>query len=333
MDKIKIVQIGTNPKSHGKHIWNSLIKNNDIFDVVGYVFPENEQEKFSQHANAYKGYPSLTLEEVMNNPEIRAVAIETEEKYLTKYALLAAENKKHIHMEKPGGMDLSQFEKLIETVKKNKTVFHTGYMYRYNPYIMEIAKQVKTGEFGTITSIEAQMNCYHPKETRQWLSNFKGGMMFFLGCHLIDLIYSIQGTPEKIIPLNKCSGIDDVESEDFGMAIFEYKNGYSFVKTTAVEVGGFQRRQLVVCGTKKTVELNPLEWYVDKERLFTEKHVREDTSWHTPALKEKCEPFNRYDTMMRSFAQMVCEEKENPWNYDYELQLYKIIMQACGKTK
>jgi len=333
MDKIKIVQIGTNPKSHGKHIWNSLIKNNDIFDVVGYVFPENEQEKFSQHANAYKGYPSLTLEEVMNNPEIRAVAIETEEKYLTKYALLAAENKKHIHMEKPGGMDLSQFEKLIETVKKNKTVFHTGYMYRYNPYIMEIAKQVKTGEFGTITSIEAQMNCYHPKETRQWLSNFKGGMMFFLGCHLIDLIYSIQGTPEKIIPLNKCSGIDDVESEDFGMAIFEYKNGYSFVKTTAVEVGGFQRRQLVVCGTKKTVELNPLEWYIpDTQNLQTKRTIRTSLNWHTIGEKGISEPIDRYDTMMKSFAEYISGEKSNPYSLDYELELYKTILKCCGEV-
>ena len=46
MHKIKIAQIGTNGYSHGRHIWNSLKKQSDIFDVAGYAFPENEREKF-----------------------------------------------------------------------------------------------------------------------------------------------------------------------------------------------------------------------------------------------------------------------------------------------
>lgn len=63
---------------------------------------------------------------------------------------MAAEHKKHIHMEKPGGVQLSDFEKLISIVKNNKTIFHTGYMYRYNPYISELKEQIKNGELGDI---------------------------------------------------------------------------------------------------------------------------------------------------------------------------------------
>ena len=187
----------------------------------------------------------------LNNPEIETVTVETEEVYLTKYAQMATEHKKHIHMEKPGGTNLSDFEKLIKTGKNNKTIFHTGYMYRYNPYIIELKEQIKNGELGDIISVEAQMNCILPKDTRQWLEGFRGGMMFYLGCHLMDLIYSIQGAPKRIIPLNKCSGVGGVTSEDFGMAAFEYEKGVSFAKTSAVELGGFERRQLVVTGTKK----------------------------------------------------------------------------------
>ena len=47
MKKIKVAQIGTSGNSHGNHIWESMIKQKDIFDVVGYAFPENEREKFS----------------------------------------------------------------------------------------------------------------------------------------------------------------------------------------------------------------------------------------------------------------------------------------------
>ena len=42
------------------------------------------------------------------------------------------------------------------------------------------------------------MSCDHPLEKRKWLSSFQGGMSFFLGCHLTDLIYTLQGTPEEV---------------------------------------------------------------------------------------------------------------------------------------
>ena len=330
MRKVKIAQIGTSVNSHGNDIFNSLKRNSDIFEIVGFAFPENEREKFPKRIVDFEQYKELTVEEILNNPEIEAVTVETEEVNLTKYALMAAEHKKHIHMEKPGGTEPLDFEKLIETAKMNKTVFHTGYMYRYNPYIMELKQQIKNGELGEIISVEAQMNCIHPKEVREWLSNFSGGMMFFLGCHLIDLICSIQGFPKRVIPFNKCSGIDSVTAEDFGMAVFEYENGISFAKTSAVEIGGFERRQLVVSGTKKTVELKPLEWYVEPGQLVTSRNTYSSMDWNTAGTKEQSNPINRYDDMMRSFAKMVVGEKKNPWDYDYELELYKIIHKACG---
>ena len=330
MRKIKIAQIGTSANSHGGRIIDSLKRNNDVFEIVGYALPENEREKFPKVMYEFNGCKEITLNEILENPEIEAVTVETEEIYLTKYAQMAAEHKKHIHMEKPGGVDLPAFEKLIETVKNNKTVFHTGYMYRYNPYIMELKEQIKNGELGEIINVEAQMNCIHPKELRQWLGNFPGGMMFFLGCHLIDLILSIQGNPKKIIPLNKCSGIEGVTAEDFGMAVFEYEKGFSFAKTSAVEIGGFERRQLVVSGTKKTVELKPLEWNIGNGIQFTQRYVRDDLNWDAATEKEVSPAHNRYDAMMCSFAAMVRGEKENPWDYDYELNLYKTVLECCG---
>ena len=330
MRKVVIAQIGTSKNSHGNDIFKTLKRNNDVFEIAGYAFTENERTKFPEKMSDFEGYKELTVAEILKNPEIEAVAVETEEINLTKYALMAAEHKKHIHMEKPGGLVLSDFERLIETVKRNKTVFHTGYMYRYNPYITELKKQVKNGELGEIISVEAQMNCIHNKDVRDWLGSFKGGMMFFLGCHLVDLICSIQGFPKKVIPFNKCSGIDGVTAEDFGMAVFEYDKGVSFVKASALEIGGFERRQLVVSGTKKTVELKPLERYVDGGTV-TDRFDRSVIAWDNNTKMETSRIFGRYDAMMRSFAEMVTGRIENPQSYDYELALYRTILKACGR--
>lgn len=331
MRKIRIAQIGTSKNSHGTFIWNSLKKQSDIFEICGYALPENEKEKFPNQMEVFKGYTELTVDEIMQNPEIEAVAIETEEAYLTKYAMLAAEHKKHIHMEKPGGTELKDFQKLIETVKKNKTVFHTGYIYRYNPYVIELIDKIKKGELGDIISVEAQMNCVHNDEIRAWIKNFPGGMLFFLGCHLIDLIYSIQGEPLEIIPLNCSTGMNGIDTDDYGMVVMKYKNGVSFAKANDTQLGGYARRNLTVTGTKATIELCPLEMFADGGLHFTEKTVYTSEVWGDRGIKTQCEPFDRYDSMMAGFSAYVRNDKENPWSYEYELKLYKTILKACGK--
>ena len=329
MKKIKVAQIGTSKNSHGNLIWESMIKQKDIFDVVGYALPENEREKFPDRAKAFDGYNELTVDEILNNPEIEAVAVETEEIYLTKYALMVANAGKHLHMEKPGGVDLADFEKLVEILKSKNLTFSTGYMYRFNPKIQEALAKVKNGELGEIYSVEAHMDCKHPAEVRQWLQNFPGGMMFFLGCHLIDLIYQIQGEPEEIIPFNCSTGYDEVTANDYGMVVFKYKSGVSFAKTCANENGGFLRRQLVICGTKGTIEIKPLEVLTEGGQ-YTVMNEAYSTEWHKEWDTTKSEVYDRYDGMMRNFAEMV-RGKENPYSYDYELGLYKLILKSCGK--
>lgn len=332
MKKVKIAQIGLNQNSHATQIFKSLAKQNDIFEVVGYVLPENERIRLKNKIGVVDGFRELTLDEVLNDPEIEAVAIETDEVYLTKYALMCAKAGKHIHMEKPGGVNFADFEKLVDIMKETGKVFHTGYMYRYNPYVSRLIEQVKNGELGEIISVEAQMNCILSKETRMWLSSLPDGMMFYLGCHLVDLVLQIKGQPQKIIPYNKSSGVDGVTAKDFGMAIFEYENGVSFVKTTALEIGGYARRQLVVTGTEGTVEIKPLEMFVPGEGThFTEKTEYFDKAWSDRGAHSQTERFDRYDGMMAAFAAYVRGEVKNPYTLDYELELYKTILKACGE--
>lgn len=333
MKKIRIAQIGVNRYSHALSVFNSLKTLPDIFEVVGYCLVEGEKERFEKELFVFKGYPELTLEEILNDPTIEAVTIETEEIHLTKYAIMAAEHGKMIHMEKPGGTSLEEFEKLISLVKEKDLVFHTGYMYRYNPTIREVIDNAKNGVYGDIISVEAQMCGYNDPVMRQWLEVFPGGMMFYLGCHLVDLIITLKGLPEKVYPFNRATGIDGVTGCDYGLALFEYPEGMSIAKTCNIEHGGFERRRLIVSGTKGAVELCPLEWLTKhKANQFTEKiDYTSGTNWHTRGEKTVGEVHDRYDTMMQGFAEICRGERVNEYTPDYELTLFKYILMACGK--
>lgn len=334
MRRIRIAQIGMNMYSHSGEIFHTLTKFPELFEIVGYTLVEDERETCGDKAERWcKDYRELTLDEILNDPTIEAVTIETDEIHLTKYALLAAEHGKHIHMEKPGGVSERDFNRLVDLAKANGTVFHVGYMYRYNPYIKEAIEAAKRGDFGTIHSVEAHMSRLDPKKTREWFSTFKGGMMFYLGCHLIDLVLQIKGVPTRILPLNCTTGKEGVTTEDYGFAVMEYPEGMSFVKMTGSEVGGSRRRQLVVTGEKRTLEIKPLEASIKGThwRMYTEKsEYWLDEEGKTQTLHEKSEEFDRYETMLEAFAAMVRGEKENPYTYEYEKLLHHTVLLCCG---
>jgi predicted dehydrogenase len=333
MKKIRIAQIGINKYSHANTVFKTLTMFPDVFEVVGYALVENERVKCADALFVFDGYPELSLDEILNDPTIEAVTVETDEIHLTKYATLAVEHGKHIHMEKPGSQNLADFENLIDEVRRRKKVFHTGYMYRYNPFVKQILAEVKAGEFGDIHSVEAHMDCKHlPGQVVDWLATFKGGMMFYLGCHLIDLVLQIQGEPDNIVVFNRYTGISPVYSEDYAMAVFEYKNGCSIVKSDASVVGGFAMRQLVVIGSKKTVELKPFEMMTPGKparELYTNRTSFTSEELTDIGVEDRVD-FDRYADMMLSFAKMVRGEIENPYTLDYELKLFKTILKCCG---
>lgn len=329
MGKIRVAQIGTSRYSHGGEIFKTIADHPEVFDIVGYALPEGEREKFPEKMGCFGGYPEMTVEQILTDASIEAVVIETEEIYLTKYAQMAADAGKHIHMEKPGSPSLEAFERLVRTVKNKQTVFHTGYMYRYNPVISDILNRVRAGEIGEIISVEAQMSGWRDEVQTRWLSAFPGGMMFYLGCHLIDLVLQLQGEPKSILPFNKSTGVYNTDAKDYSMAVFEYERGVSFVKTTQAERGGFSRRQLVVTGTRGKFEVRPLEVSVRYPLQYTEYIECKSEGWSDKGVAHRSADHDRYTDMMLSFAAMVRGEKQNPYTYDYELTLYKAILKCC----
>lgn len=336
MRKIKIAQIGMNRYSHAPHIFDTMKLHPEVFDLVGYAVVEDERQTCAKNIEKhFAGYPELSLEQILSDPTIEAVAVETDEIHLLKYAQMAADAGKHIHMEKPGSQSLADFKRLIDTMRKSGKVFHTGYMYRYNPFIADAIARAKAGELGRIWSVEAHMSRLDPLAVREWLAAFRGGMMFYLGCHLVDLVMQIQGVPEHVTAFNTATGQGGVDTEDFGFAVLQYPKATSVIRTAATEVGGMRRRQLVICGEKGTIEIKPLEQHAPnatedymKINKKVEVHLSEDGSQIREEFES--EPFQRYRAMMLSFAKMVRGEMENPNTLDYELSLFETVLKCCG---
>ena len=78
MKKLRIAQIGIG-HDHAMEILRSIRQQTELFEVVGYALPEIEKEKFADRMKqpCCQGLPLMTVEEILNDPTIEAVTVET----------------------------------------------------------------------------------------------------------------------------------------------------------------------------------------------------------------------------------------------------------------
>lgn len=337
MRKIRVVQYGTWRMCHSDHIMMTMRSMPQIFDVVGVCEPIAERREQAKRRGCYDGLRWMTEQEVLSDKTLDAVIIESHETEQGYDALKFAKAGFNLHVEKPGGAD-SVFDELADTAEKNGTLLHMGYMYRYNPAVKRAFELVESGKLGEINYVEAQMSTHYGKDGLDFLAGLPGGMMLYLGCHLTDIVYRIMGEPKRIIGHNFSTGSEGINAVDTGFVLYEYDRGISFVKTSASEINGDARRQLVISGTLGTVEIMPLENPLEAPGIVCPGDVPLKITYKDCFMGMRSFPvrsefvrfplYGRYDEMMIDFARKLCGEREETYTVDYERKLHRLITES-----
>ena len=327
MTKIKIGQIGIG-HNHGEAKMLAVRKFPELFEVVGYAEENERWVERRGEKNGYKGLPRMSVKELIERCD--ALLIESDVWDLTKYATMCVEAGKHIHMDKPAGGTLAEYKHVLDTAKTKNLVVQLAYMYRYNPAVLDCFERIKRGELGEIYSINAEMSTFHKPEYKKWLTNFGGGIMYILGSHLVDLIVYMLGEPKKITSFMKHTGLDGIDFEDNDLAVLEYDKALARIFVSSVEVNGFGRRQLMVSGSKGTVNICPLErpitmTYSDlsiADKTYEDRKLVISFEDHTAN--------GRYDEMMQDFYAYVQGTKKNPFSYEHDYLVQKVLDEIVG---
>ena len=326
MKKIKIGQIGIG-HNHGEDKMLAVRKFPELFEVVGYAEENEEWIKKRGNFSGYLGLQRYSVDELIEKCD--AILVETDIWDLTKTAKKCVMAGKHIHMDKPASGTLEEYKEVLDIAKEKNLTVQLGYMYRYNPAIKKCIEEVQSGKLGEIYSINAEMSTFHPANYKEWLKNFKGGIMYILGSHMVDLIVYLLGEPQRITSFLKHTCLDGVDFEDNNLAVLEYEKALARIFISSVEVNGFGRRQFVVSGSKGTIDIKPIERpcyisysYQDMAKTFSDcketVKIEEDS--------KNC----RYDDMMQDFYSYIVGEKKNPFTYEHDYTVQKVLDKIVG---
>ena len=334
MERINIIQIGMcHEHANGKIAL--LKKRPDIFNLIGYVderdFCFSPRLPSPYNPEYYADLKRFTLDEALNCPGLEAVTVEVPNNDLVPVAMQCMEHNLAMHMDKPAGEDLSLYRKLLDGCKAKKLPFQMGFMFRGNPAFLFCIKAIREKLLGDVFEIEADMNhCYGGEAYQEYIGKFPGGLMYNLGCHLIDFVVAAMGRPEKVTPfLKSAPGYPDCIHNNC-MAVLEYPNALVTLRSCSKDKA-LQNRSLKIAGTKGTAILAPLERF-DGQRLELSLSLAE-ASGSFPAGRHTLRfpvQRDRYEAQLLEFARMIRGEIQTTWTYEHDYLVHEVTLAASN---
>jgi len=335
MNKIKIGQIGVCHEHAGAKV-HALQLLPDVYEIVGVVDDRaTHSPRFAGHdLRPFEGLTWMTEEELLNHPGLQMVVVETPNDDLVPTALRCMHHNLPMHLDKPGGQDMALFRQLLDGCRERGLPLQMGYMFRNNPAMQFCRKAVSENWLGEIFEVQASMSHNYGGEAYQkYLSCFPGGIMFNLGCHLIDFVVTLLGRPENITSFLKTVGGFHGNAKNNCITVLEYQHTLVTLRACSFEVDGITRRSLKICGTQGTIELSPLERF-DGHPLQLTLTLLEgaggfSAGTHTVNFGVVQD---RYTEQLLEMAMVLHGEIENPYTYEHDCLVQEIILAASGQV-
>ena len=325
-EKIRIGQIGTG-HAHASGKMEAARASED-FEVVGVVEPDPQRRATAEKSRPYAGVPWMTEEQLLHVPGLQAVAVETEVKDLLATAARCIAAGQHIHLDKPAGQSLPDFRRLLDESARRKLTVQMGYMFRYNAAFQLCFQMLRDGWLGDVFSIDTVMSKALGASERKGLLPYRGGSMFELGCHVIDAAIHIMGRPVKVTAHNRSSSSLGDGLADNQLAVLEYPKATVTVRSALVEIDGGARRQFVVCGTRGTFDIRPLE--PPQARLALDAARGEYKKGYQDVSFPK--GGGRYDAGFTDLAKVIRGEKEHGFPPEHDLAVQETVLLASGMS-
>lgn len=319
--RIKIGQIGTKHAHAGGQF--AALRNCADFEIIGVAEPDEAQRRRAATSADFADVKWMSGEELLSSGGLQVVAVETEVGALLEHAEQVVNAGLHLHLDKPAGESLPQFERILETAARKGRLVKMGYMFRFNPAFQLCFDAAKQGWLGKVFSVHAEMSKAISAGERAKLAPYKGGSMFELGCHLIDAIVWMMGKPRKVTPFPRSFPNDGFN--DNMLAVLEYPDSHVTVRSSLMEPDGGTRRQFIVCGDHGSVEIRPLEPPVMKLVLDQARGKYRRGPQEIPLEKAP-----RYAADWPAFAKAIRGEWDWPWKPEHDLAVQETVLRASG---
>ena len=136
------------------------------------------------------------------------------------YAKQAIEAGKHVLVEKPTAVTISEIEDLKAAAEKNSVKVAPVHNYIYEPSVLRAKEMIDSGKIGDLVSLYILYNIHHPEEVA---ARYPGVIRQILTHHAYCSLYLV-GQPEMISCMKSTINDGSVPQENIAMVTMKMKN-------------------------------------------------------------------------------------------------------------
>jgi len=293
------------------------------FELVGVCEPDPSVPRTHK---ALAGVRWLSEKEVLDEA-IEFIAVESRVQQNLLYARRAIDAGKFVHIDKAPGDDLAQFRDLLAEAARKKLVVQMGYQWRYQPAMQAAIEAARNGWVGRVQHFRAVIDKPMSAKDRVELAKFRGGMMFELGCHLIDRATALLGRPKKVTGHLWHNGALDDNLADNTLGILEYDHAIAEIYVGSANPFGSEYRTIQITGTNGIMSVQPFGPY----RMMS--HLKDAVGTYPAGRKEHVFP---PDTLpgfapdLLEMARVVREGAKPTYSAEHDLMTQEVLLRVCG---
>lgn len=293
------------------------------FDLVGICEPDAEVRR---RAGTLGGVRWLAEQEMLGDPTIELIAVESHVRTNVEYARRAIQAGKFVHLDKAPGTNLQQFRELLEEARRRKLTIQLGYQWRYHPGMAAAIEAARKGWLGDVYSLRARIDKPLSPADRKALSEFRGGMMFELGCHLIDRAIDLFGKPDRSTGYLWRHARQSDNLADNTLAVLEYPNATAEISIAAMDPFGGDRRTFQILGTNGSTTVRP--FFPHQVEIW----LRQAAGPYAAGRHEIRFPHNGIFDFQPDFMEMhrvVRDHAQLAWSPEHDLATHETLLRVC----
>jgi predicted dehydrogenase len=197
-DALRIGLLGASGISRFALLWPAS-KNTAVRIVAVAARDRGKAEAFALKHGIPAAYGSY--EDLLKDPSVDAVYVSVITELHFEVAKLVLGAKKHLLLEKPGTLRVSEALQLAEIAARNGVVLFEAYHYRYHPVARRVREILSSGDIGVLMHITAKMAMFDPKtlwSSEDARSNSKRASIKLLDrwCYVVDELHFLLGAAD-----------------------------------------------------------------------------------------------------------------------------------------
>lgn len=135
-----------------------------------------------------------SVEELCQSPDVDAVYIATPHELHARHTIIAAENRKHVIVEKPMALSIEECQAMNDAAERYAIKLLCGHTHSFDPPIRKMKEIIQSGELGRVTMIHAwNYNDFMVRPYTNRDLEASHGVVLNQGPHHVDIIRLLCG--------------------------------------------------------------------------------------------------------------------------------------------